>query len=102
MLYIPYSHDLQGILAKVITSSYCKMQFLNEKMYKEMVESYFHCPINLERMKAQNIIKNITLEETKLIEKFNSEEEVKEFLKIYKSTKYKNSFKFQIKGGGSR
>ena len=99
LIYIPYSSDLQSVLANIVTSSRCKLQFLNEKMFKEMVEYYFCATVNLERMKANNAIKNITLDGTQLLEVFHDEQELQAFLKEYRTNRIKNSFKFELKGG---
>ena len=99
LIYIPYSSDLQSVLANIVTSSRCKLQFLNEKMFKEMVEYYFCATVNLERMKANNAIKNITLDGTQLLEAFHDEQELQAFLKEYRTNRIKNSFKFELKGG---
>lgn len=97
LLYVTHSKDLLDTLSTVIASSYCKLQFLSEKMYKEMAEYYFHCPVNLEKMKARNVIRKISLEDTKIIGKFNSEEELSKFLETYRDTRYKHTFKFKIR-----
>lgn len=102
LIYVPHSKDLQESLATVIAVSNCKMQFLTERMYKELSESYFNCPVNLEKMRARNVIRRVSLEETKIIGKFESEKELLDFLSLYKDNKYRNSFKYKIKRGQDR
>lgn len=99
-LYISYSSDLENQLMNFIAGSHCNLQFLNERMYKELVEHYFCCPVNLERLKSKNAVRKISLDETKLIERFDNEEDLIEFLKNYKTVKYKNTFKYELRRGG--
>lgn len=100
-VYIPYSKDLQTSLYKILTSSYCNIQFLTESMYKEVVESYFNIPVNLERLKAFNKIRNISLDGTKFLKSFNSEEELEMFIRNYKTVnlKYKKLYERRLPRG---
>lgn len=101
-LNVGYSSDVEAIITAILRSSRCKIQFLDEKMYKIMLEKYFGAPVNLEKMKAQNIIRNISLEDTKIVKDFANEEDLEHFIKNYNTAYVRPITKYTLKGGKMR
>lgn len=93
---IPYSKSVEEVLTSILRQgTHCGMQFLTEPMYKEMVEQYFGAPVNLERMRASVATRQITLEETMLVENFKNLKEAEEFLRNYKTIRTNEGRKFR-------
>lgn len=99
LINVDYSKDLNEVLKEFVVSSLCKIQFLDERMFKEMVEQYFCAPVNLEKLKAGNKIRNVSLDGTQLIQSFNSREELEKFLETYKTVNVKNTYLYELRGG---
>lgn len=98
LINMGYSTDIESVITSMLRMSRCKIQFLDEKMYKEVIERYFGAPINLEHIKSNVVVRQISLEDTKLVEMFGSEDEVEEFLRTYKTINIKPSSKFTLRG----
>lgn len=102
-MYIPYSTDIDNVVTDVVASSMCNFQFLTERTFKEVVEQYFCAPVNLERLKSNNKIKNISLDGTMLLTKKESQLDIEAFLETYSTVKTKSQGSYRkIKGRKER